>query len=101
MREAWEPDYSDFGDMLRSIGGWTITCENHQENKAAVDRAIAEGLVGERIHRCPIDPKGWPCFELTDAGIEKVRELKGDAAAAGAEKQRQWYRENTQKYLVG
>lgn len=98
IKEDWLPDFSDYGLMLECIGGWTIGCQNHMENKAAVERAIAEGLVGERIHKAPIDPKGWPCFELTDAGIEKVRELRGEKAAVGAEATRQWYRDNSAKY---
>lgn len=98
MREYWELDFSNYGLMLECIGGWTIGCENHTDNRAAVDRAIAGGLVGERIHRCPIDPEGWPSFELTDAGIEKVRELRGERGAMAAQKMRQWYRDNAAKY---
>lgn len=101
MRESWELDYSDFGLMLESIGGWTIGCRNHADNKAAVERAVAEGLVGERVHRAPIDPKGWPCFELTDAGIEMVRELRGQDSAKAAQKMRQWYRDNAASYADG
>lgn len=100
MREAWEPDFSNFGLMLECIGGWTIGCQNHEENKDAVQRAIDQSLVGERIHRAPIDPAGWPCFELTDAGIDKLRELRGDGAAIAAQRRRQWYRDNAAKYAA-
>ncbi len=100
MREAWEPDYSNFGLMLESIGGWTVDCEYHHENLAAVDRAISEGLVGTRIHYAPIDHSGdWKCFELTDAGIEKVLELQGERAAECASTMRQRYRDNVVKYI--
>ena len=98
MQDDWASEFADFGRMLESIGGWTIGCENHVANKANVDRAIAEGLVGERIHKAPIDVKGWPCFELTDAGIDKVRELRGAVSARRAMDTRQWYRDNAAKY---
>lgn len=98
IHELLDTDYGDFGRMLSSIGGWTIGCMNHLENAAAVERAKAEGLVGVRIHKAPIDPAGWECFELTDAGIDKVRELRGDKAAADATRARQWYRDNAAKY---
>lgn len=81
-------------------GGWTIGCQNHVENEAAVERAKAAGLVGTRIHRAPIDPRGWPCFELTDAGVDEVRKLKGNEAATEAARVRQWYRDNAAKYEV-
>lgn len=93
-------DFSDFGRLLQSIGGWTIGCINHIENTSAVDRAKAEGLIQTRIHRAPIDPRGWECFELTDAGIEKVRALKGDEAAIAAKNMRQSYRNNAAKYAA-
>lgn len=98
MREAWEPDFSAFGAVLAAIGGWTVGCEYHVENAAAVDTAKSAGLVGTRIHKCPIDPEGWECFELTDAGIKRFRELCGEDAADGAAKRRQWYRDNAAHY---
>ena len=98
MREAWEPDYSDFVDMLVSIGGWTVGCENEVENATAVARARSEGLITTRIHKAPIDPKGWECWELTDAGIEFVRQARGDKQAGIASRLRQWYRDNAAKY---
>lgn len=98
LRELLEPDFADFGVLLSSIGGWTVGCENHLDNMNGVERAKALGLVGVRIHKALIDSKGWECFELTDAGIEKVRELRGDAVASTAIRQRQWYRDNAAKY---
>jgi hypothetical protein len=97
--DEFDADYSDYGKMLRVIGGWTIGCINHEENMVAVERAKSEGLVTVRIHRAPITPKGWECFELTDEGIEKVRELCGDKEAEGAIKMRQWYRDNAKKFV--
>lgn len=101
LKEILDQDFSDYGRMLQSIGGWTIGCENHLDNLNAVERAKAEGLVGERIHRCPLSPKGWPCFELTDAGLDKVRELRGPVAARKAADMRQWYRDNAAKFTTG
>lgn len=100
MQDDWASEFSDYGRMLESIGGWTVGCENHVANKANVDRAISEGLVGERIHRAPISPEGWPCFELTDSGVGKVRALRGEKAAAYVTTTRQWYRDNAAKYVT-
>lgn len=93
-----DPDYSFFGDTLRSIGGWHVGCINHKEYLVNVNKAKDLGLVTTRMHYAPVIPEGGEAFELTDAGIEMVGKLCGDDAKADVIKQRQWYRDNAAKY---
>lgn len=88
----------DFGDVLWHIGGWTVGCGYHEEHATSVARALELGYVGYRTHKAPINPEGWQCFELTDAGVEVLRQLKGEEAVTHALKMRQWYRDNAAKY---
>ena len=86
-------DYSDEGRMLASVGGWAVGCENHLEQRALVERCEAAGFIGRRRHVVPVagDP-GWEAFELTDAGLERLRALCGEVVYRHAANSRDWYR---------
>jgi hypothetical protein len=82
---------TDVNFMLTQIGGWAVGCYNDQEAHQAVACAIDRGWVGNRTHYCP-DGVVWPAYELTDAGLEKVKALYGQSAYDAQCKKRQWYR---------
>jgi hypothetical protein len=83
---------TDVNFMLTQIGGWHIGCYNDQEARQAVEYAKERRWIGERIHYADAFPEGSLAYELTDAGLERVRAVYGDKGHAAAQKQRQWYR---------
>lgn len=88
--------------LLRSIGGWRVGCENHLEKAALVQLAINVGYVGTRLHYAPQHPdEGDLAFEVTDSGIEKVREMAVEYVAEEISNMRKWYRDNTSRPLAG
>lgn len=85
---------TDLISMLTSIGGWHVNCENHRQAIEAVAYADQHGYLTRRIHYAPMIPEGVEAFELTDKGIEALRNWD-DKAANFAVKQRQWYRDRS------
>ena len=85
------------GKVLSEVGGWHVGCQNDVESADLVCIARARGYVTERMHYAPAIPEGVAAYELTDAGIEAVRELCGEENAMYAERVRSWYRENATK----
>lgn len=84
---------SNFGSLLSEMGGWHVGCENEHRYAGAVDHALAAGYLSYRQHWIPLDSTVVQAYELTDAGLAKVRELCGKRIATSAEKRRTWYRE--------
>lgn len=91
---------SGLGELLQHVGAWRVGSECHVEVDALVTRAERDGYVGRRLHYAPAHPtEGDPAFEITDAGLAKLKELAGDEAAAEALRIRTWYRERTSRPL--
>lgn len=84
---------TDVNFMLTEIGGWHVDCYNDREARKAVEYAKEQGWVGRRTHYAEAFPEGSPAYELTDAGLDRVRKVYGETGYAAAHKQRQWYRD--------
>jgi hypothetical protein len=97
FRQVWHGS-TDLGWMLRSIGGWHIGCQLHDEHASAVLLAEQKGWIGRRMHYAPASDEGVAAFEITDKGIEQLREWGRDAD--GAQATRQWYRDNTAAPII-
>lgn len=98
IKQIWV-GHTDLGGMLQSIGGWMVGCPAHNEAIQAVNYAKDHGYITTRIHYAPVIPEGREAFEVTDLGIEKLRQWWGPKVAEDAAKQRQWYRDNAAKYV--
>lgn len=83
---------TDLNFMLTEIGGWAVDCYNDREARQAVEYAIDQKWVGRRTHYTP-GGETWPAYELTDSGLERVKQLFGDKHYEEQLKKRQWYRD--------
>lgn len=93
-----EQNNDPFGWVLSHIGGWHVGSEIDRDNAPRVREALALGYVTERMHYAPMIPEGVPAYELTDDGLEQVRERCGELAYQSAVEQRTWYRESAQRH---
>ena len=64
----------DLDGILSRVGTWRVNGYTALNNAATVASAVAIGYVTQRAGR----------YELTDAGIDRLRSVEGDAAAERA-----------------
>lgn len=88
---------TDIVYMLRVIGGWHVGCYKEIEASEAVSYAKARGWIHERTHYAPAIPDGTQAYELTDAGLEQLRQWD-ERMAGGADQMRNWYRANAKNH---
>lgn len=87
----------DLGGMLVEITGWQLGCPNAARMSREIIGAINSGLVGFRIHYAKAFPSGVEFYEISDKGLQYVREHCGDEAALWAADSRDFYRRNAAK----
>ena len=83
---------TDVNHLLRWIGGWHVRSQAATDANAAIAYAVARGWITVRLHYSPAIPEGQLAYEVTDAGIRRVRLELGEAHAEATEAMRQWYR---------
>jgi len=89
---------TDLGGLLAQIGTWPPGAEQVAEHFTAVQYALDEGLIVVRKHYDAAHPDGANAFEVTDAGLDKLKELHGDEMAQEASRIREFHRnESTQE----
>jgi hypothetical protein len=82
----------ELGFVLSVVGNWEVGCSNHQQAADAVAYAEDRGYISRRFHSDAARPSGVQAFELTNAGLDELRRLRGDAYAEKALAMREWYR---------
>jgi hypothetical protein len=87
-----EQDPADLAAVLSSIDGVRVGGYLHTKLLSTVAFADKHGWVARRMQALPVPPVEIETLEITDAGLEKLRAIRGDAYATEARAQRDWYR---------
>lgn len=87
-----EKDPIDLASVLASVDGAPVGGYAHNKALSTVAYADKHGWVARRMQDMPVPPVQVETLEITDAGLTKLREMRGDNAANEARSQRDWYR---------
>jgi hypothetical protein len=87
-----EQDPADLAAVLASVDGAPVGGYMHNKMLSTVAYADKHGWIARRMQPVPVPPVQIETLELTDAGLARLRELRGDAAANETQAQRDWYR---------
>lgn len=87
-----EKDPADLASVLASIDGVAVGGYAHHKSLSTVAYADKHGWIARRMQALPVPPVEMEMLEITDAGLTKLRDMRGDVAEREARAQRDWYR---------
>lgn len=90
------PGRTPEAEFLSKVGFWFVNSKDAQQHKARLRSFETKGLIARRPHRTTCG-ETIRAYELTDAGLVRLEEIAGTAAAELAAIHRQYLRDQARK----
>jgi hypothetical protein len=86
-------------ELLQQVGFFYVYFQEAKANALQIRRFLAQGIIGLRRHQRE-DGEVVDAYEVTDVGLERLRNLTDSATAERARGHREYLREQAKKNKI-